>query len=353
MDLEHARRIAQELGLTPEEFQKRKDYLLLGEQDLACIREVARLLPEVPGHLFDSFYEHVTSFAETRKFLQDERVISRLKSTQTHYLQELLSGEYDHEYMLKRLAVGDIHVKLNIVPLWYIGAFSKYIADLYDLLGGLFPGDPKKSAESFKSVLKAVLLDIVLTLESYHYGKYLLQKELEELSVTDHLTRLYNTRKMEEDLAREIARHRRYGHPLSAIMADVDDFKAVNDRLGHLVGDDVLREVATIIKANVRAVDLAVRYGGEEFLVLCPDTGLDQAHRLAEKLRRFVEVNDFFGVGRVTLSLGVAQLAPDDDSRVLLERADRKLYEAKRSGKNRVCSDNCPPLQEDNAASGH
>lgn len=339
MDLELARRIAKELGLTPEEFQKRKDYLLLGEQDLANIREVGRRLPEVPGHLFDSFYEHVTSYDETRKFLQDERIIARLKTSQTHYVQELLSGEYDQGYMLKRLAVGDIHVKLNIVPLWYIGAFSKYIVNIHDMLGDIYPDDPRRSAECFKSTLKAILLDIVLTLESYHYGKYVLQKELEELSVTDHLTRLYNTRKLDEDLAREISRHRRYGHPLSAIMADVDDFKAVNDRMGHLVGDDVLREVGTIIKSNVRNVDLAVRYGGEEFVVLCPDTGLEQAHRLAEKLRRFVEVNDFFGVGRVTLSLGVAQLAPDDDSRSFLERADRKLYEAKRNGKNQVRSD--------------
>ena len=335
MDLELALRIAKELGLTPEEYQKRKDYLLLGEQDLANIREVGRLLPEVPGDLFDSFYDHVTSFAETRKFLDDPRVVARLKSTQTLYLKELLSGDYDQEYLLKRLAVGDIHVQLNIVPLWYIGAFSKYVANLHAMVGGLFPGDPRRSAECYASILKVVLLDIVLTLESYHYGKYVLQKELEQLSITDHLTTLYNTRKLDEDLAREVARNHRYGHPLSAIMADVDDFKAVNDRLGHLVGDDVLREVATIIKSNVRTVDLAVRYGGEEFLVLCPDTTLGQAHRLAEKLRRFVEVNDFMGVGSVTLSLGAAQLLPDEDARAFLKRADQKLYEAKQSGKNR------------------
>jgi diguanylate cyclase (GGDEF)-like protein len=342
MDIELARRIASELGITPEEFQKRKNYLLLGEQDLANIREVNRRIPDVTGQFFDPFYSHVMAYEETRKFLQDQRVIERLKDSQTHYFRELLSGEYDYDYMLRRLAVGDIHVKLNIVPLWYIGAFSKYIADLYDTIFSVYPGDPLRAAEGFKSVLKAVLLDIVLTLESYHYGKYVLQKELEELSVTDHLTKLYNTRKLEEDLAKEISRHRRYGHPLSAIMADVDDFKKINDRLGHLVGDDVLREVATIIKSNVRTVDLAVRYGGEEFLVLCPDTGLEQAHRLAEKLRRFVEVNDFMAVGSVTLSLGAAQLAPNEDARTFLGRADEKLYEAKQNGKNRVCSDECP-----------
>lgn len=338
MDLELARRIAHELGITPEEFQKRKDYLLLGERDLANIREVGRRLDTVPDTLFDSFYEHVTSYEETRKFLQDDRVLARLKESQTHYFRELLSGEYDQEYLLKRLAVGDIHVKLNIVPLWYIGAFSKYIVNLHELLDEFYPDDPGQALESFNSVLKAILLDIVLTLESYHYGKYVLQKELEELSVTDHLTRLYNPRKLEEDMIREIARHNRYGHPLAAIMADVDDFKAINDSMGHLVGDDVLREVATIIKSNVRTVDLAVRYGGEEFLVLCPDTGLESAHRLAEKLRRFLEVNDFLGVGRVTMSFGVAQLVPGEEARTFLERADRKLYQAKRQGKNQVCS---------------
>ncbi len=338
MDLELALRIANELGITPEEFQKRKDYLLLGEQDLANIRDVRQRMPEVPGKIFDPFHDHVLSYAETSKFLQDERVVERLKNSHGQYFKELLSGEYDYDYLLKRLAVGDVHVKLNIVPLWYIGAFSKYIADLYDTIFAAYPDDPLRAAERFKSVLKAVLLDIVLTLESYHYGKYVLQKELEELSVTDHLTRLYNTRKLDEDLAKEIARHNRYGHPLSAIMADVDDFKAVNDRFGHLVGDDVLREAATIIKSNVRNVDLAVRYGGEEFLVLCPDTGLESAHRLAEKLRRFVEVNDFLGVGHVTMSFGTAQHVPAEEGRAFLARADGKLYQAKRQGKNQVCS---------------
>jgi two-component system cell cycle response regulator len=140
-----------------------------------------------------------------------------------------------------------------------------------------------------------------------------------------------------------LSRSARYGRPLALIMIDLDKFKSVNDELGHLGGDFTLREVASCIKGNVRKEELFARYGGEEFAVVLPETTCDGAVNLCERLRAVIESQPFRyedKVYNVTISLGVATTAGDDTMTPsgLLRIADEKLYEAKREGRNRVCS---------------
>ncbi|GEM79444.1 sensor domain-containing diguanylate cyclase [Vibrio superstes] len=162
--------------------------------------------------------------------------------------------------------------------------------------------------------------------------------ELKRLSYTDQLTALSNRHKMEIELQREYERYQRYCDPFSLIMIDIDAFKSVNDSYGHDTGDAVLRSIAERLKNHVRGLDIVSRWGGEEFLILCPQTKLNNAHHLANKLRQQVEEVRFDHVGRMTLSAGVSQIQPSDNLTHLLKRADKNLYQAKDQGKNRVVS---------------
>jgi diguanylate cyclase (GGDEF)-like protein len=166
-----------------------------------------------------------------------------------------------------------------------------------------------------------------------------LQKTLatmEVLSVTDSLTGLYNRRAFEEKLEGEFERARRYNLPLSLLMLDADNFKNVNDTLGHCAGDDLLRSIARMLKENARANDVTARYGGDEFAVILPNTDSKVAFHLAERLR-WAAKELYHYPHQVTISVGVSALSPDmADQSGLVIAADNALYDAKRKGRNQV-----------------
>jgi len=160
--------------------------------------------------------------------------------------------------------------------------------------------------------------------------------ELERLTVTDGLTGLFNRRHLKETLAQEFERSRRAGKPCAILMLDVDHFKRYNDTNGHLAGDEVLVRVSAVIKESIRTVDRAIRYGGEEILVLLPDTGIDGAVEVAERIRARLPEERFAG-GTVTLSVGAAAFPEHGESpEALILSADTALYEAKHNGRNQV-----------------
>ena len=155
-------------------------------------------------------------------------------------------------------------------------------------------------------------------------------------ALTDDLTDLSNRRAGEQAIARETARSRRTGRPLSFVLFDVDHFKLVNDTHGHATGDRVLREVARYLSAFLRRTDIAVRWGGEEFLVILADEAQDGARRFAERVRKAIELLRVESVEPITISAGVSELEEGEEGEAALQRADENLYEAKRTGRNRV-----------------
>lgn len=167
-------------------------------------------------------------------------------------------------------------------------------------------------------------------------------KQTIELAVTDGLTGLHNRRYLDSHLKILFNRAQARGRPLSVCITDIDRFKQVNDSYGHDAGDDVLREFAARIRATVRGADLACRYGGEEFVVVMPDTSAEAAAAIAERLRSMIEDRPFTlrtspATLHVTASMGIATFAPGVDTpEQLLKQADRALYQAKSSGRNRV-----------------
>lgn len=165
-------------------------------------------------------------------------------------------------------------------------------------------------------------------------------EELRALALRDGLTGAANKRQLLEVLEREMGRHRRHARPLSLLIVDLDRFKAVNDALGHLAGDEVLRNLVRIVTPALRREDCLARFGGDEFALVLPETALEGARIVAEKVRRRVEEGPFTFEGLVlpvTASVGIAELAaemlkPED----LIGAADARLFEAKRGGRNRM-----------------
>jgi diguanylate cyclase (GGDEF)-like protein len=166
-------------------------------------------------------------------------------------------------------------------------------------------------------------------------------EEIYRMTIVDGLTQVHNKRYLSESLEREVIRARRHQRDLCAIMFDIDFFKRVNDRYGHLAGDYVLRELARLVQERIRRDEVFARYGGEEFAIVLPETPLAGAVSLAEDLRARVEEHRFVFQGErmpVTISIGCADLTEQAAAADLLQQADDKLYEAKRAGRNRVCS---------------
>jgi len=162
------------------------------------------------------------------------------------------------------------------------------------------------------------------------------KKELEKISSIDKLTGVMTRRKLEETMDAETQKAKNDQKPLSFIIVDIDHFKSVNDTYGHQVGDYVLKATAALLDYNIKKSDLIGRFGGEEFLIICPDTDKKSALILAEKLRKIVFEHDFDIVGQKSISLGIAELCDGEHGENLLKRADDALYSAKNSGRNKA-----------------
>jgi diguanylate cyclase (GGDEF)-like protein/PAS domain S-box-containing protein len=176
----------------------------------------------------------------------------------------------------------------------------------------------------------------------------LVEKELQEsekrykaLSITDSLTKLFNSRHFFSQMRYEVERANRYGHPLGLILLDIDNFKKYNDTYGHLEGDKVLAVLANSMRENLRNIDSAYRYGGEEFTVLLPETDTENALVVAERIRKSFSSSILVPVPgtevHMTISVGVGQYIIEEKESAFLERVDKAMYCAKESGKNKVC----------------
>jgi diguanylate cyclase (GGDEF)-like protein len=178
-----------------------------------------------------------------------------------------------------------------------------------------------------------MLFALILTrplLRAFHWT----EKQASEARI-DALTGLANRRALEEILAAEISRAQRFAHELAVVLLDLDRFKEINDSFGHAAGDEMLRAVSRLLSSLARQGDTVARWGGEEFVVVLPETDLEGARRFAERLRRTIEANSVDDMS-TTASCGVAAMLSDDSVEALLGAADQALYQAKSNGRNRT-----------------
>jgi diguanylate cyclase (GGDEF)-like protein len=190
------------------------------------------------------------------------------------------------------------------------------------------------------SLLGIIAPQMALALERAEWQEKAAQFQL--MSITDPLTGLPNRRYLEERLAEEVNRSKRYDHPMSFLMIDIDDFKLYNDRNGHQAGDLALQMTAQALKGALRSADVASRYGGEEFCILLPQTSLQEAGVIAERIREKIEQTSYphaksQPLGAVTISIGMSMFSASvSTAEQIIWAADRALYEAKSKGKNQI-----------------
>lgn len=247
-----------------------------------------------------------------------------LSSRITRGISELLQA-------VREISKGDWGRKVNTKSSDEIGelseAFDSMRKDLKSTLDELT--DTQKELKNLNQSLEKKVSDRTLELAQKN-------KELELLSITDRLTGLYNRRYLDQQLTGELSRSKRTGQSFGIVLMDVDHFKMINDTYGHQEGDRVLQEVGTILHKWTRRTDIVSRWGGEEFMIVCPDTDQTGVLKLAEELRKAMELYDFSISNGITASFGATSLYPDDTVEMMVARADTALYLAKEKGRNRV-----------------
>jgi len=342
-------------------------------QTVATQLEILRLRDEVSQR--DWISRAVRKFNESLKQIDAEDFWTQVTQVSAELLQaeraSLLVRQGDNEDLLTRAAIG---AKINLFSAANIGSriarttlangLPLIVTDIRQAGIGVAPTDwsyrtssfisypiligdrriavmnftDKASGESFGErdleLLQAITPQIAVAIDRTTLKRQ--AGEFEQLSVTDVLTGLLNRRYLQERLSEELNRSKRYRFPMSFLMIDVDKFKSYNDSYGHPAGDEALRIVSNILKENLRGADVAARYGGEEFAVLLPQTSIEEASQIAERIRRQIERTDF-PHRSVTVSIGIANStaevnSPDD----LIWAADRALYQAKDRGRNNV-----------------
>lgn len=195
-----------------------------------------------------------------------------------------------------------------------------------------------KGASDF--VFKPVRFEeLLLRLKRVLKERYL-KEELRKLAITDDLTKLFNARHFYKQLKMEVDRSRRYKHILSLLLIDIDYFKSYNDTYGHLAGDKVLARIGQTIQSSLRRMDSAYRYGGEEFTIILPDTGGDEAIKAAQRISTAINAEKFKPVPEkeicITVSIGVAEYCAGEELETFVKRADMAMYKSKEKGRNRI-----------------
>jgi diguanylate cyclase (GGDEF)-like protein len=231
--------------------------------------------------------------------------------------------------LASQMAGGDLYVRIEM-PL----------NDEVGQLGNAF-NQMTNAIQARESELRQLAADLEHTVEERTIALRQQNKRLERMAIEDPLTQIYNRRYFFELASKEVERARRYGNPLSVVLLDADNFKKMNDSYGHLIGDQILINLANLLQKNIRSLDILARYGGEEFVILMPEITLDEARKTAERLRKLVEQTSMVTGGLdilITVSFGVASFESGHelDFDALLARADHALYQSKESGRNRV-----------------
>ncbi|HPB63509.1 MAG TPA: sensor domain-containing diguanylate cyclase [Mesotoga sp.] len=269
-------------------------------------------------------------------------VFNPLKVTVLGYSMEELPREVNYQYFTERLHPDDYQGTMDAMLLHMHGKKTVYEAEyriqakdgswkwFYDR--GKITQRDEKGAPLFAT---GIVFDITRNKER-ELNLERRSKDLERDARTDPLTGIGNRRAIIGELEDRLVEASINRTPISVIMLDIDHFKVLNDTKGHLFGDSVLKEIATIIRNNLRGLDTVGRYGGEEFLVVLPNTAEENAASVAERIRRKVEDFDFGEGSRVTISAGVGESPGGEDIETLIDLADKRLYEAKRTGRNVV-----------------
>ncbi|MDH3476297.1 MAG: GGDEF domain-containing protein [Rhodospirillales bacterium] len=347
--------LAEQMRITSHEIEDRKRLLGISESDLKLLASCRRQVHEQVDEIVEEFYSIQTQTPEIALVIGDIETLSRLKMAMRSYILEMFEGQYDVTYVNKRLRIGKVHKRIGVSPKLYTTA----LRILHELLerdaDRWCPSGEPTVAKLKQALQKIFMFDIQLVFDTYiaslvaevqlakdeveRYAASLEQQvidrtmQLAEMSRQDMLTELQNQMAFYEHLRREYSAAERSGEPLCLIYIDLNDFKMVNDTKGHQVGDQLLATTARVIKKNTRTSDIPCPYGGDEFCVIVPRTGLDEAKKTCLRILKAFEKEDAQGT---SLSIGVAQLDLSSGMTMddLVRAADANMYKAKQQHKD-------------------
>lgn len=338
--------LCHQFGITESVIAERLRFLQLGHAEEQRAEELHSQViePHLNG-VVDLFYDRLFAYPQAAAILQNYPDIGALKATQKEYLKSLGRNFGALAYFESRLQVGITHLNVGIgLPLYQYAFFA-----LQKLLLERIPPAAPNAPALTMVLLKIATLDMSLAIEAYEsrekfdFGRRILaltrkQASLQKLADTDTLTGVLR-RKPILDLVKEKLALSSDDQPVYVLLADLDYFKKVNDTYGHLVGDFVLKDTVDRIRATVRRINPVGRYGGEEFLILLSEANLEQATSIAERVRERIASEPIQADEHtipITLSIGIGAASSRDGLTELIARADKALYNAKRSGRNRV-----------------
>jgi diguanylate cyclase len=343
------RTLLDQLRITELEIEHRKRLFSFDHEDVKALQSVRPLVEDKIDELVEKFYEAQTSEPDIALLIGDADTLLRLRAAQRKYVLGLFAGSYNLDYVNNRLRIGLVHKRIGVEPKLYLAAVQALRESLDQLLGEGLP-DPDARARVSLAIDKLFMFDVALVFETYirslvaeietskdrseQYARSLEEKvrertkQLEEMARTDPLTGLLNFRHLEESLSQALLAARRRSEPLTIAYIDVNNFKYVNDTLGHQRGDEILRSVAAVLTRSARVEDRCFRYGGDEFCVILPNMGEVEAQRgyrlrVEAELARLKEP--------VTVSMGFVEAVPPDylAPEEMIKRADTRMYAVK------------------------
>jgi len=341
------------MQISERELRQRKELLQFTIEDVALLSSYKSFIAEHVDLIVNRFYDKQIKTPEISLLIGDSETLRLLRNAMRRYILELFEGIYDADYVNRRLRIGKVHKRIGVSPKLYLSAVWLLQTVLDDQIDQHFT---KANDEAGGTALKASLnklitLDTQLIFDTYisslvsevaaakeemtHYAASLEEivaqrtHELEELSRKDSLTGLFNQRAFHEFLRRDLASSTRYNETLCLAYFDLNEFKQLNDKKGHIAGDELLALVGRSLLNAIRETDIACRYGGDEFAIIMPRTELKDAHNVCKRIIEDFEKSPNQGV---SLSIGVACTSPDEpvEADTLIRNADNLMYESKK-----------------------
>ena len=342
-----------QMELSDREIEKRKALFDLTDSDAKILHSCRSIIMERLDSTVDEFYARQISDPETALLIGDVETLTRLKGAMRIYILELFGGVYDEAYINSRLRVGMVHWRIGVTPKYFLSALRRLHVALCSAIEEALDNPIEIHARK-EAILKILFFDFQLVFDTYinalsakvnvakeeadDYAKGLEEqvtrrtKQLRELSLTDELTDVNNKRAFTDHAKREMSTAQRTKTELALLFIDINDFKLLNDTLGHQAGDDLLVNVAQQLRTTARETDVVCRIGGDEFCVLLPNTGYATARKLAERFADLMHEEAGVPVGA---SVGIAATGPTSFCTVeeLLKASDESMYRAKQRNK--------------------
>ena len=348
--------LLEQMQISDVEIANRMELLGLDKDAFSLLSSHKILIESNIDIIVDEFYEKQTKIDEISLLIGDAETLVRLHNAQRKYVVDLFSGNYDSEYVNNRLRIDMVHKRIGVEPKLYLSA----VKTLKELIVKMLKTNIYKNEVLEQTLItldNLFYFDTTLVFDTYidslvgeietakrkteEYAKSLEQKvaertkQLERLSKLDPLTGIYNQRAMQDVLRRELSVAIRRESKLSLVYIDVDNFKKINDREGHIKGDEVLKCIAQAMLNSIREIDVACRYGGDEFCLILPECGAEKAKDICGKIiQKFTDRYPEF-----SLSMGIAGIESGEyvDSDTLIKMADEKMYMAKKQRGSHVC----------------